>query len=88
MAYELAQKDYLVTDLLALDGQHFSQYIETDLRQIAIDNGYPISIEPGAEDELDWADRTVCRISLVEEGDGTRIYRSTLESYGEMVKAG
>jgi len=88
VGYELAQKDYLAVDMFALDGQHFSQYIEEDLRQIAIASGYPVSPEPGAEDDGEWADRVSCRISLVEEGDGARIYRCTLESYSEMVKAG
>ena len=88
MPYELATKDYPVVDMLDLDGEHFSQFIEADLRQLAIANGYAISSEPGTEDKFNWEDRVNCTINLVEEGDGTRVYRAKLTSHSEMVKAG
>ncbi len=88
MSYELATKDYPVVDMFKMDGLHFSQHIEADLRQIAIAEGYPVSTEPGAEDEVDWEDRVSCRIDTVEAADGTKVYRGTLNSYSEMTKAG
>ena len=88
MSYELATKDYLAVDMFSLDGEHYSQFIEADLRQIAIANGYDISPEPGAEDPSNWEDRINCTINLIEEGDGTRVYRAELNSFSEMVKAG
>jgi hypothetical protein len=88
MSFELANKDYSAVDMLSLDGIHYSQFIEADLRQIAIANGYAVDPEPGQEDPLEWEHRVTCRINLVEEGDGTRIYRADLSSFQEMIKAG
>ena len=86
--FELVAKDYPAQEMYAMKGIHFAVYIEEDLRKIAIAEGYPIRTSADEEVGLNWDECLYFTCNLQARSDEDPIYRATLNSRRELIKAG
>ena len=89
--YTLSEAEYEIKDMLHFDGETIEEWIDRDLRRIAIEDGY-VSVPTSRELDTDKSEYGNPRVwfTLVTErkADGSAIYNARLHSSREVPKAG
>ena len=85
--YTVSEKTYPMKDMVHFDGQNVEAWINADLRQLAIAEGYPINADEMDEVNMDWSDklRMVCKV-VIDDGD-VNVYKAALHSPKELISS-
>ena len=75
----VVEKTYPMRDMVHFDGQNIEAWINLDLRQLAIAEGFAINADEMDEVDMDWGDKLRMNCKVIDD-DGVNTYEAMLQS--------
>lgn len=85
--YIVVEKTYLMTDMIDFDGENVEEWINADLRKIAIEEGYSINASEMDEVNADWGDKLQMVVTMDTQADGITVYKAALRSPASLTRS-